>query len=171
MEKRVNKQIEDYVGVFKDEIKAKMLELNFDDGGKTSELLEFIYEYNRLILNKDDFIKRKRVKNAIPTSNRCTAKRANGEQCSRRKKDGCDFCGTHSKGVPHGLMSALEAADETSQKMEVFAKEICGIVYYIDKFSNVFNTEDVMNGKDNPRIIAKYVVSSENDYSIPQLGI
>ena len=66
---------------------------------------EYIYEYPRLVICKEDLIKRKRIKNSIPCLNRCSAKRADGDQCTRRRKDGCDFCGTHAKGTPHGLIS------------------------------------------------------------------
>jgi hypothetical protein len=170
MEKRVNGQLGEYITKLKNDIKTKAVEISFDESGKINELLEYIYDYDRLILDKEDFVKRGRVKNSVPTSNRCTAKRANGEQCSRRKKEGFDFCGTHAKGVPHGLVVKDENENAASQKMEVFAQEICGIVYYIDKFSNVFDTEDIMNEKINPRIVAKYVIE-QGKYSIPAFGI
>ena len=54
--------------------------------------------------NKEDFIKRKRIKNIVPNYERCIAKRANGEQCTRRNKNGEQFCGTHIKGTPHGII-------------------------------------------------------------------
>jgi hypothetical protein len=54
--------------------------------------------------------------------------------------------------------------------VEVFAEEIFGIVYYIDKFNNVYKTEDIVEGKQNPQIIAKYV-KNNNRYTIPSLGL
>ena len=69
--------------------------MNFDDQSLQGDLIEYVFDYERLCLTKEDFIKRKRIKNAIPTSNRCNAKRANGEQCTRRRKYNCNFCGTH----------------------------------------------------------------------------
>ena len=92
MEKRLNKRIETYIISFKDEIKNKLVQLDFEDKPKVAEMLEFVYDYDRLCLTKDDFIKRKRVKNSIPILNRCNAKRANNEQCTRRRKNGCEFC-------------------------------------------------------------------------------
>ena len=86
MEKRVNGKIENYVVNFKQEIANKIKSVNFDNQSLQSELLEYIFDYDRLCLTKEDFIKRKRIKNAIPTSNRCSAKRANGEQCTRRRR-------------------------------------------------------------------------------------
>ena len=170
MEKRVNTKIEQYVQNFKQEICNKVNELQFENSSQQAELLSFIYDYDRLCMCKEDFVTRKRIKNAIPTLNRCTAKRANGEQCTRRRKDECEFCGTHEKGRPHGLVTANEFDTNINKKIEVFAQEIAGIVYYLDNYGNVYNTEDIMKEVSNPEIIAKYKFES-NKYSIPSLGL
>ena len=170
MEKRLNKKIETYVKSFKDGIHKKINDLQFDEKSKVNELLEFVYDYERLSVIKDDLVKRKRIKNSIPLMNRCNAKRANNEQCTRRRKEGCEFCGTHVKGTPHGLIKDTDSATTSLQKFEVFAEEICGIVYYIDKFNNVYNTEDILEGKQNPKIVAKYV-NKNGLYSIPEFGV
>ena len=172
MEKRINKRIETYVTTFKDDIRNKVSSLEFDDDVKpqVNELLEFVYDYERLVLIKDDLAKRKRIKNAIPSLNRCNAKRANGEQCTRRRKDKCEFCGTHVKGTPHGLVQNNDTSDNVTQKIEVVAEEICGIVYYIDKFNNVYKTEDILEGKQNPAVIAK-CMNQNGKYTIPELGL
>ena len=166
MEKRINKKFEVYVTAFKDEIRNKVTSLPFDEANKPSinELLEFVYDYERFSLSKDDLSKRRRVKNAIPANNRCNAKRASGEQCTRRRKSECEFCGTHSKGTPHGLITSTTSANQLLQKIETYAKEICGIVYYIDKYGNVYKTEDILEGQENPAVVAKYTV--ENDVYI-----
>lgn len=169
MEKRLNTKIEEYIKIFKDEIRNKIVELNFTDKEKTADLVGFVYDYTRLTFQKDDLSKRKRVKNCIPNSNRCNAKRANGEQCTRRRKEDCEFCGTHSKGTPHGII-ASNSEQINLHKHEVFAEEIKGIVYYIDHFQNVYKTEDIMEGKENPKIVAK-CVKSESGYTIPEFGL
>jgi hypothetical protein len=169
MEKRLNRISETYITNFKNNIRDKILEISFEEKTKINELIEYVYEYERLTFVKEDFIKRKRVKNSIPSTNRCNARRANGEQCTRRRKENCEFCGTHSKGVPHGFMEE-EDVTQSTQKLEVFAEDIQGIVYYIDKFNNVYKTEDIISGKDNPHIIAKCIKNS-NGYSIPSLGL
>jgi hypothetical protein len=170
MEKRLNKKMEEYILQFKDNIKNKLLEINFSEKDKMNELLGFVYDYNRLVFTKDDFVKRKRVKNTVPTTNRCNAKRANGEQCTRRRKKECEFCGTHSKGTPHGLVLDGEERLQTNEKIEVFAEDIKGIVYYIDKYNNVYNTEDIMRGVENPKIIAKCVRQNDK-MCIPEFGL
>ena len=52
----------------------------------------------------------------------------------------------------------------------MFAQDIQGIIYYIDKNSNVYQAEDIIINKINPKIIAKYVKEGEN-YSIPEFNI
>ena len=170
MEKRINKKIGDYVTNFKDFIRTKITELDFNEKSKVNDLLLYLYDYERLSLLKDDLVKRKRIKNTIPVNNRCNAKRANGEQCTRRRKDSCDYCGTHVKGTPHGFIQINELVENTSHKLEVFAQNISGIIYYIDKYDNVYKTEDILEGKQNPAIIAK-IVRQENRFTIPDLGL
>lgn len=171
MEKRLNTKIESYISKFKNDIRNKMIELNDKTNDNTMSLLiEYIYDYERLIIEKDDLVKRKRVKNSIPKDNRCLAKRANNEQCTRRRKNCSDFCGTHCKGIPHGVIDSNNVCEIVNKTIEVFAQEIQGIVYYLDKYNNVYKTEDIMLSKENPEIIGKYE-KNNNKYTIPCLGL
>jgi hypothetical protein len=81
-----------------------------------------------------------------------------------------EFCGTHVKGTPHGLMCQSGTIEQMKRKVDVTAHEICGIVYYIDDVNNVYNTEDVMSGTENPRIIARYE-KHHGRYTIPGFGL
>tara|TARA_B100000927_G_C16474222_1_gene472754 strand:+ start:1591 stop:2091 length:501 start_codon:yes stop_codon:yes gene_type:complete len=164
MEKRISKKIETYVTKFKDDIRDKLMSLNIDNK-EVVGAIEYIYEYPRLIVSKEDLIKRKRIKNSIPGLNRCSAKRADGDQCTRRRKDGCEFCGTHVKGTPHGLICNEMIETDSEKKVEVFAKEINGIVYHLDGFYNVYKTEDIMLNVKNPEIICKYQLN-DGEYII-----
>lgn len=173
MERRINTKVETYIGDLKTKICEKINEkTSILANEDRSELLQYVYDFERLMLVKDDFIKRKRIKNAIPVTNRCNALRANNEQCTRRRKEGCEYCGTHSKGTPHGSVHADGEPDitDTTKTLDVFAKEIMGIVYYIDYNKNVYNTEDIMNSVENPRIIAKYINNGGN-ITIPEFGL
>ena len=170
MERRLNKKVEGYITSFKDSIREKATQMGMTKNEQVNQLLQFIYDYDRLSFNKEDFQKRKRVKNFVPMYDRCCAKRANDEQCTRRKKDGCEFCGTHLKGTPHGVIDMQNEAKNTTQKVEVCAQDIQGIVYYIDKNNNVYQAEDIISNKINPKIIAKYVKTGEI-YSIPEFNI
>jgi hypothetical protein len=165
MEKRLNNKLEKFLLQMKEDVRAKISELYpKEKPTQINNLMEFVYEYERIIFDKDDFIKRKRVKNSIPHSNRCSAKRANGEQCTRRRRDDCEFCGTHYKGAPHGLMSDQQPVNNTKQ-VEIFAEDVSGIIYYMDKQNNVYKITDILEAKENPSIIGKYVKNG-NEYKI-----
>jgi len=168
MEKRINKKIENYIIAFKDDLKKKIIEQNFNEKDKTNQLLEYLNEYQRIIIQKEDLVKRNRLQNTIPNVNRCNAKLQNGEQCTRRKKEDCQYCGTHSKSTPYGSIDNNQII--MNHKVNVFAVDIKGIIYYIDSLNNVYKTEDILEEKENPRIIAK-AISENNMYHIPALGI
>ena len=171
MERRLNKKVETYITTFKDNIREKVTQLGLTTDVKSNQLLQYIYDYDRLSFNKEDFQKRKRVKNFVPIYDRCCAKRANDEQCTRRRKEGSEYCGTHMKGTPHGIFDVQNDANKiNTQNVEVWAQDIQGIVYYIDKSNNVYDTSDIIKNQVNPKIIAKYVKTGEN-YSIPELNI
>lgn len=164
MERRVNKKVVDYICGFKDtlvgDVQTILSTPNMSSQDMKNLLIGKIYNHPSISIDKEDFAKRKRVKNAVPVFERCCAKRANGEQCTRRKKDEDMFCGTHVKGTPHGHMD--EVSDEHAQKkVEVFVVEIKGIAYYIDSIGNVYSPEDVMSNKDAPRIISKYTKTGD----------
>ena len=103
MDKKLNRRVEAYLTNFKNHMKELILKQDLDNE-KATVLVEAIYNYERLEFTKEDVSKRKRIKNAIPGLNRCNAKRANGEQCTRKQKEGHTFCGgtrrtTHSVSV------------------------------------------------------------------------
>ena len=170
MERRINKKIEAYVSAFKEDVLSKAEQLGINNNPALASLVKYVYDYDRLVLSKEDFMKRKRVKNAVHLSDRCCAKRASCEQCTRRKKDGYEYCGTHLKGTPHGICETGDDEKPPGQKIEVWVQDIQGIVYYIDKNFNVYQTEDIFTNKTNPKIIAKYVKNGEV-YSIPEFNI
>ena len=170
MESRINNKFDSYVHEFKSSV-IDIVKQQGMEQEKMENIIQLVYDYDKFKLTKEDFTKRKRVKNTIPLHDRCCAKRASGEQCTRRKKEECDYCGTHEKGRPHGIVSK-DGVDSTPQqtKREIWAQEIRGIVYYIDTEYNVYNTEDVVSNIQNPKVIAKYVKQNEV-YSIPEFNI
>ena len=169
MENRLNKKVEEYVSLFKQDIKQYISTMSIK-GPELDKLIEYIYDYERLYLIKDDFQKRKRVKNVVPIYDRCCAKRATNEQCTRRRKEDSEYCGTHVKGTPHGCIDSPSEQPSTSKKVQVWAQDIGGIMYYIDDANNVYSHEDVITDRVNPKIIAKYVKHGDA-YSIPEYNI
>ena len=143
MENRINKKIEAYLKQFKDDIKEKIESVDVNLSEKElSDLLQYIYDYQGIHLGSNDFVKRKRVKNEVPVTNRCCALRANKEQCTRRRRENSDFCGTHIKGSPHGILDVNKVNIEEDVKIEVWIEEIMGIHYYLDN-NNVYCPQDI----------------------------
>ncbi len=170
MERRLNKKAEGYIITFKDSIREKVSEMGLCKSDQMNTLLQHIYDYDRLSFVKEDFQKRKRVKNFVPIYDRCCAKKATDEQCTRRRKDDSEYCGTHIKGIPHGIINNENETKTNTQKIEVWAQDIVGIIYYIDKSNNVYDTTDIIKNQLNPKIIAKYVQNGDT-YSIPDFNI
>lgn len=165
MEKRITSKTRLYIQNFKETLKNKIVNDGKVEQKYMKDLVQYIYDYPQLVFLPQDFQKRKRVKNIVPFFERCCALRANGEQCTRRKKNHPKFCGTHVKGIPHGEITQTENP-KTNTKKTCWAQEIKGIIYYIDDDSNVYDTDDILGEVINPRVIAKYVKTGE-DYNIP----
>jgi hypothetical protein len=190
MERRILSKIDAYIISLKDEISLKIREVgtaasaavshaSIHDGDTDAtitidqmckQLTSFVYQYEKLKLTKEDFMKRKRVKNVVAIEQRCLAKRANGEQCTRKRKNGCDYCGTHTKGVPCNIMDDEDNFENkvklNQQSVNIWVQNIKGIEYFIDGSQNVYKHEDVINNFQNPRVIAKYSKSECGMYSI-----
>ena len=187
MERRLNQRIDEYLIEFKNQIAGRiqtMVEGIEDTGSgrdvsilgdmktKCNSLAAFVYNYEKIKVGKDDFMKRKRVKSVVPIYDRCCAKRASGEQCTRRKKEGESYCGTHIKGTPHSVMeeNVSEPSTPKNMKVDIWAQDIKGIIYYVDKAGNVYDTEDIMKIDKYPkRVIAKYAQDGAGNYSIPSI--
>ena len=177
MEKRINKKISEYTSTYKTHIKDSLLKLgeeNSIEKEKIANVIQALYDYPSLCLDQNDFQKRKRVKNIVPLHERCCALKAANEQCTRRKKNGSEYCGTHIKGIPHGVVTTTNLKNENTEKtdrnMTVTAHDFSGIIYYIDDTENVYDTVDIHNNRANPKVIAKYVVT-DGIYKIPQFNI
>ena len=163
MEKRLNLKCSTWVGDFKVALREKITKMSNLTNEERAEFLQFIYNYNILLITKEDLQKRKRVKNTVPYHERCCALRANLEQCTRRRKDNNKFCGTHIKGIPHGEINISQTQNNT-QKIQIWAEEVEGIISHLDKFGNVYDPQDIHQNIKNPKIIAKYTKNNQNTY-------
>ena len=172
MENRIAKKVDVFLTSFKNDIKEWFgkNQVEMTNPYDKSAFLQFIFDYDAVTLSKEDFSKRKRVKNIVPAQFRCCAKRANGEQCTRRKKDEDEFCGTHIKGTPYGKIDCDIEEPLLAKKRHIWVQDIKGIQYFIDEENNVYNHDDVIANKINPRVIAQYTKSDEK-YSIPEFNM
>ena len=159
----MNDKVEKYIF----EMKTNICNLVRNTESK-NDIVRYIEDYPMLHMDKEDMVRKKRMKNVVPQYDRCMACVANHKQCTRRKKVDSDFCGTHDKGIPHGTFKTVkEEPKNPLKKVDVFIKDIKGIHYYIDNDNNVYMTDDILNNKMNPRIIATYKVDEHDNYSIP----
>ena len=178
MERNINDKISNYILKLKENVHNKAIELGLShDNGmddRLYQMVQYILDYpeQEFYLTHADFEKRKRIKNTITCENRCCAKRADGEQCTRKRKDEDTlFCGTHVKGTPHGICEEMTDSHKTqSHKVAIWTQDIKGIMYYIDDNHNVYNSEDIMHRVNNPRIISKYVKNND-EYTIPEFNV
>ena len=159
MERKITNKVDDWTKQFKDDIREyviKDLKINLEDlESNERKIIEFIFNYESLKFIKEDFLKRKRIKNVVPLHDRCCALRANNNQCTRRKKENHNFCGTHIKGTPHGTVKDIGNIQKKIKK-QIWVEEIQGIMCYIDSENNVYNHDDIISNIENPKIIAKY---------------
>ena len=172
MEKKIQAKHKQFISHYKKAATDPLLELlqnNILDSSVKNMLeqhIQFIYDYNTDIFTKQDFEKKKRVRNIVKCDERCKAFRANGEQCTRRRKND-DYCGTHMKGLPHGHL-VCDTNKKTQKQIKVWEEEINGISYYIDKDNNVYDTYDILENKTSPSVINKYTTRYDeaNDKTI-----
>ena len=159
MEKRLNTKIKVWVSDFKNDMVENLQKINSINEKDKLQLLEYIYSYGHLEFKKEDIQKRTRVKNIVPFHDRCRALRANCEQCTRRKKGSHDFCGTHIKGTPHGVITNKKT-EPTQKKIQIWAEELNGIIRHLDKEGNVYDPQDIYQNSNNPKIIAKWELNN-----------
>jgi hypothetical protein len=148
---KLNKKISDSFNDFKSYV------INYIVNGEGD--LQSIYDFELSKQNIFDMIRKKRVKNNIPICERCEAKKASGERCSRRKKDETSYCGTHNKGTPHGKINDKQLSVE---KIEIKNIEYKGIIYFVDNNGNVYNHDDILHNQDNPRVLCKYTKDADD---------
>lgn len=105
----------------------------------------------------------------------CNARRADGEQCTRRiqckngtNTPGLKFCGTHSKGVPYGEIEN-QVVQPVIRRRYVFVENINGIGYYVDDKDNIYKTEDVYHNVNDPQIIGIRTKLPSGEYGIKYL--
>ena len=164
MQKQLSNKVENYVATFKGNIKDKIMEIlsSNEFSEKRNMLTQYVLDYEPFSFEKEDFQKRKKQKTALPIDERCCSKRADQEQCTRKKRPGFDYCGTHLKTkMSKSNTESVAITESKTHQVEVIAQDIQGIVYFLDKAGNVYKTEDIMSNKPNPEIIATYIVKDD----------
>ena len=145
---KINKKSHEHTAVCVLAIRKRLQEA----GVPHAEIVELVGNPAAFCVTVSDFEKKRRARAAIPYYERCSGKKADREQCTRRRQQGSLFCGTHVKGTPYGQISD---GDPVSDKVQIHVEEVNGIVYWVDDADNVYSQEDVYLGKKDPRVIAK----------------
>lgn len=93
---------------------------------------------------------KKRNKRVLPKEVRCMGRKIDGEQCTRSRRNGCDYCKSHSKRLPHGRIDddtyvKKEKGKRGRKKKSIEAdyiatklEKINGVDYLVDEYDNVF---------------------------------
>ena len=100
---------------------------------------------------------KKRNRKLPPKELQCKGRKSDFEQCTRKKKEGEDFCASHLKNLKYGSIDA-----ENDDYIEMFEQEIDGKIYYVDNENKVYShcyssptligtlVNDTINYKNDP---------------------
>jgi hypothetical protein len=151
MEKRIIQMVNDHLRAVMGQVTDLVKKVTAGELDLT-ELEARVKEIPLPALEKSDFCKRARAnKTPIPDDCRCLAKRVNDQQCTRKRRGESMYCGTHTKGVPYGVVNG-----DKVQKKTVWAEDISGIIYYISNDGFVYSSEDVIKNTPNPAVIGTW---------------
>ena len=117
--KRLNDKNRHIFSEFGDDLTKMMTECCVPDEIR-HKIKCFVANYQLGTFGDDDLKKRKRNTHVVVTSDRCSAKRSNGEQCTRRHKEESQYCGTHNKGQPHGTVDEAMIELETKKDLHLY---------------------------------------------------
>ena len=161
MERKIDEQVNTYITRFKEHVRREIL----DNSKTANKTVEDIFKFDDFKFDISSINKKKRVRNVIPNDERCIAYRADKDRCTRKKKDGCDVCGTHMKGTPHGVINSTDVKVNI-KKIEIFTQDIGGIIYYVDNDKNVYSSNDIMKNVNIPSVIGKYTIDVNGAYNL-----
>tara|TARA_B100000575_G_C23142004_1_gene664875 strand:- start:6057 stop:6635 length:579 start_codon:yes stop_codon:yes gene_type:complete len=91
--------------------------------------------------------KRKKIK-SLSKDKLCMARKADGQQCTRRRKDCTEFCGKHSGTLKFGRIDDEDKLSKNENFVQCSAIQIDGTDYLIDKNRVVYSYNI-----DNPTIV------------------
>ena len=97
--------------------------------------------------------RKKRKKNKILDSQElCMAKKADGMQCTRRRKEQCEYCGKHVNNLKFGRIDDEVKYQDKEKYIKTKHDKINGEDYLVDDNNFVYNFD-----KNNPKLVGKKV--------------
>ena len=147
---------QDIFKIFNDEISTILNSISIDYDIDDKELIE---KYAPNVLNMSIKLGvKKRNKRVLPNEVRCMGRKIDGEQCTRSRRNGCEYCLSHQKSLPHGRIDDNNYVKKVKGKrgrkkksiendyIATRIEEINGTEYLVDDYDNVF-TYDLNNSK------------------------
>ena len=106
---------------------------------------ELLSEYiNNDILKTTHSIKKKKKKNANESVNLCMARKQDGNQCTRRKKDLGEYCGKHINNRKYGRIddhsNIVDKLAEDDNYIMTWIESFDGKEYLVDSNNIVYTT-------------------------------
>ena len=128
---------------------------------------ELLSKYSPKIQMNQENTKIKRKRKIIPKDQCCLGRKQFGEQCTRRKKMGSEFCGSHMKSLPYGRIDDKKEflckvkgkrgrkkkktlLEDNDEYIQTWIDSDLGDKYLIDKYNTVYS-----NDLQSPKIIGK----------------
>ena len=139
------------VSVFNNHLKIILEDIATDHTQLDAELLLKKYCLSNLDLDNLNVLskRKKRKKNKILESTElCMAQKADGLQCTRRRKDNCEYCGKHVNNLKFGRIDDELKYNDKSKYIKTNHERINGTDYLVDENSIVYSFD-----KDNPKAL------------------
>ena len=154
----------DLGNILKTKINETIIAISVDYNLDENELL---LKYSPKLQSIQDTTKIKRKRKVVPKDQCCLGRKQFGEQCTRRKKSGSEFCGSHMKSLPYGRIDDKKDhlckvkgkrgrkkkknnLEDDSEYIQTWIDKELGDAYLIDKHNTVYS-----NNPESPKIIGK----------------
>ena len=154
----------DLGNIIKTKINETIIAISVDYNLDENELLS---KYSPKLNSIQEITKIKRKRKSIPKEQCCLGRKQFGEQCTRRKKPGSEFCGSHMKSLPYGRIDDQKehlckvkgkrgrkkkkvSIEENEEYIQTWIDKDLGDKYLIDKYNTVYT-----NNPESPKIIGK----------------
>lgn len=138
--------------VFNSKLKDILTQISSDYSLNKDKLISKYVQNDNISMNIDIVQKRKRKKNKQLTgSELCMARKADNDQCTRRRKENSEYCGKHCNNLKFGRIDDEDKYSNSDDFIKCSPEEIDGKEYLVDSLSGIVYCYDF----DNPKIVGK----------------
>lgn len=138
--------------VFNSNLKEILIKIS-DDYNLDSDTLinKYVGDIQDINLVLDDKRKKRKKNKILASDELCMAKKADNLQCTRRRKEGCEYCGKHQNNLKFGRIDDEERYNDKTKYIRTIHKRIDGEDYLIDD-DNIVYTFD----KTSPEVLGVF---------------